>query len=408
MPSPSLFRSWEVISRKKTKGHSTKPLYGIKCQRVRGLAEKINAYNHVCRHLIIGLKEEVSRLQSVLGLLQEGVLLLSQDRRVLYFNRASSQLVSGDGSQLMGSPIDLHIPSSAFSEFVDSIFSAQSSIESEMSWAVESEERRFKVYGQYFRTDAERYSHILLVISDVTKIWQVERIRRDFVSNVSHELKTPLTSIQGSVETLLDGALSSPEDSERFVGMIGRQALRLSQIVEELLQLSRMQSESEVRSLKKQTHSLLKMLEQAKETCWQVSREYKVAVEVEVAKSHWQGYFHLNLIHQALVNLIDNAIKASPPGSTVRVIGRNTPKATEFLIVDSGKGISEEHLERIFERFYRVDPGRYLGGSGIGLALVKHIIHAHDGEIEVESEVGQGSRFWISLPRGASSFSKAA
>jgi two-component system phosphate regulon sensor histidine kinase PhoR len=239
-----------------------------------------------------------------------------------------------------------------------------------------------------------------VVLNEVTEIKKLENIRRDFVANVSHELRTPITSIKGFVETLIDGAIHQPEEAERFLQIVARQADRLNAIIEDLLSLSRLETDVERGEVELQQVDLQPVLEAAVQTCAPQADEKRMRLVLA-----WEGDLaaraNPRLIEQALVNLIGNAIKYSPAGQEVRVSAAATGRTVQLQVSDQGAGIDKRHLPRLFERFYRVDKARSreLGGTGLGLAIVKHIALAHGGMVSVESEPGQGSTFVISLPR---------
>jgi len=231
------------------------------------------------------------------------------------------------------------------------------------------------------------------------KLDSLENLRREFVANVSHELKTPVTTIKGFAETLLEGAKDDPADLERFLKVISRQADRLADILDDLLTLSRLESAplSEVLALDR--HDLCEILQASREVCQ--SRAEKKSIVLRVScRSPIRVYVDNSLLMQAIVNLIDNAIKYSPEKTTVRIAARIEPGHVCIDVRDQGPGIMETHIPRLFERFYRADKARSrkLGGTGLGLAIVKHIAGVHKGEVTVSSRVGTGSTFTIQLP----------
>jgi two-component system phosphate regulon sensor histidine kinase PhoR len=241
-------------------------------------------------------------------------------------------------------------------------------------------------------------SGCLLVIHDITEIRRLETMRRDFVANVSHELKTPLTSIKGFVETLLEGALLDKENSRHFLQIIQSHANRLDNLVNDLLDLSHLESqeiklEKEKVDLKALTDDILASFRsQFKKKAIQVSNDLNRDVFIIANKDK---------IDQVLTNLIDNAIKFNQEKGSIKIYSQDLDDKIKIFVEDSGVGIPEKDIPRIFERFYRVDKARSreLGGTGLGLSIVKHIVELHGGSVGVESTEGFGSKFWFILPR---------
>ncbi len=245
----------------------------------------------------------------------------------------------------------------------------------------------------------------MIVLNDVTHFRHLENIRRDFVANVSHELKTPTASIRGFVETLLDGAIDNRDDARRFLTIIARQAERLEAIIEDLLALSRIERIEESSDLPLETIDLADLIAAAIGSCQLRAEERQITVLVDCDPGV-RVSVNPPLLEQALINLIDNAIKYSDVGRTVRVRVSSEegpqPSGEQIVIavIDQGCGIGEQFLPRIFERFYRVDRARSrkLGGTGLGLSIVKHIVQAHGGSVDVVSTQGVGSIFSVHLP----------
>jgi two-component system phosphate regulon sensor histidine kinase PhoR len=240
---------------------------------------------------------------------------------------------------------------------------------------------------------------VLFVFYDVTRIRQLEAVRRDFVANVSHELRTPVTSIKGFVETLIDGAKDEPDSLDRFLAIIARQAERLNSIFNDLLTLARLEAGGDGAKIDLESRGILDLVQAAVDDCSHRGEAKGMRLEVRI-DADVKVRVNPSLIQQALVNLIDNAIKYSDNNRIVCVEARLEGTFVQVAVVDQGPGIEAAHLARVFERFYRIDQGRsrQLGGTGLGLAIVKHIAHVHGGDVSVESEVGRGSRFSISLP----------
>jgi len=232
------------------------------------------------------------------------------------------------------------------------------------------------------------------------QIEKLSTIRQDFVANVSHELRTPVTSIKGFAETLLDGAKDSPADCERFLGIIMRQANQLESIIHDLLELSRMEQNS-VQNLEKKPADIEEIITNATTLCQSRAEAKGFALSVSCERG-LTANIHSGLIEQALLNLIDNAIKygATTEKPIIDISACCAQEGIEMTVRDYGHGIEASHLERLFERFYRVDKGRSreMGGTGLGLAIVKHIALIHGGTVRVKSELGKGSTFTITLP----------
>jgi len=232
-----------------------------------------------------------------------------------------------------------------------------------------------------------------------TQLDSLENLRREFVANVSHELKTPVTSIQGFAETLLEGAKDNPEDLDRFLRIIARQSGRLADIIDDLLTLSRLESAPLDELLAIDRYVLCDILESCREACRSRAEEKDIAINIDCS-GEVEVMADRSLLTQAVINLIENAVKYSPEHTTVTVSGSRDGRRVRITVADQGPGIPEHHVPRLFERFYRADKARSrrLGGTGLGLAIVKHIAGVHKGEVGVVTRLGQGSTFIILLP----------
>ncbi|HTS63234.1 MAG TPA: ATP-binding protein [Candidatus Acidoferrales bacterium] len=257
-------------------------------------------------------------------------------------------------------------------------------------------------FGQLARTLNETAENLQITVSQLqhehAELEKLERIRKDFVINVSHELRTPLASIQGYTETLIDGALSDPDHNMRFLGIIRHNAERLARLTEDLLTLSRIEQkrkkfEFEPRVANGLIHEALEMIRP-------MAEKTDIRLRAEPAPGDTVVWCDGEAVSQVLSNLLDNAIKYTPSGGEITVGAREAGDRVEFFVRDTGIGIPEEDLPRLFERFYRVDKARSreLGGTGLGLAIVKHLVAAHGGAAHVESSVGKGSTFYFTLP----------
>jgi len=233
----------------------------------------------------------------------------------------------------------------------------------------------------------------VLVLHDITELRRLERVRRDFVANVSHEFKTPLTAIQGFAETLLGGALDDKANRERFVEIIREHARRLARLTDDLLKLSRIEAgrlELELRSIRVEA-----LVNGCVETARFKAEAKGLRIHVDLPNGIPSVLADGAQLGEVLQNLLDNALQYTPSGGQIDVSATSNGQGVTFTVADTGIGIPESELARIFERFYRVDSARSreAGGTGLGLAIARHIVEAHGGRIWVESAVGQGSRF---------------
>ena len=238
----------------------------------------------------------------------------------------------------------------------------------------------------------------LAMVEDITELRRLEQVRTDFVANVSHELKTPLTSIKGFVETLLDGAINNPPMAEKFLKIIMLEAERLTRLINDILSISKL--ESGMTEAPTERVQLDKMAFEVADMLRIHAEEKEVTINAHRNKKPVYVIGNPDHVEQMLINLIENAIKYNKPGGSVTVHVFGNDREANLTISDTGIGIPEEHLPRLFERFYRVDKGRSrsMGGTGLGLAIVKHIVRGMNGEIEVHSKFGEGTEFLVTLP----------
>ncbi|MCY4188957.1 MAG: ATP-binding protein, partial [Bryobacterales bacterium] len=239
---------------------------------------------------------------------------------------------------------------------------------------------------------------VVAVFHDITELERVDQMRRDFVINVSHELRTPLASITGYAETLLDGAIHDTKNNERFVRILWQNAQRLTRLTSDLMTLS--QIEVKAREFEFAQQSVQNILRLAADGIRPVLTRKLLQLTVAEVEEGLTIRCDISAVQQILSNLLDNAAKYTPSGGSIALGAVSGPISLSLYVKDTGIGISEYHVPRLFERFYRVDKARSreLGGTGLGLAIVKHLVQAHDGSVWVESEAGKGSTFWFSLP----------
>ncbi|WP_305045986.1 sensor histidine kinase [Geoalkalibacter sp.] len=367
---------------------------------IASLAEALNLMAAQLDERLQTMLSQRNEQEAVLGSMVEGVLAVDTDERLIRINSAAASLLGVDGTAAQGRVIHEVVRKADLQRFVARALNSSRPVEGDMVLHGARGELFLQAHGSPLRDSHGRNIGALVVLNDVTRLRRLERIRSDFVANVSHELKTPITAIRGFVETLLDGALDKPEDARRFLDIILRQSERLHSIIEDLLALSRIEQESERGGLEVQEGPLQPVLAAAIQVCEPAATAKALRVRL-VCPEGLSAAMSAPLLEQALVNLIDNAVKYSPPGKDILVEAGGDDEGVLIRVRDWGVGISREHLPRLFERFYRVDKARSRkqGGTGLGLAIVKHIVQAHGGQISVESTPGEGSTFSLRLPR---------
>ncbi|MCO6430580.1 MAG: PAS domain-containing protein [Deltaproteobacteria bacterium] len=362
------------------------------------LALQINRLGSSLEREIARLKSEKSARDDLLSHLREGVVAVNMDLIVTSINRSAGKLLDILPEQASGMSVPELFRDIRLQRFAERALQEESSIEEEIT-VYQERELHIHAYSTILRDTAGQKYAVLIVLNDATHLKRLENIRRDFVANVSHELKTPITTIKGFTETLLEGAMHNKEELNRFLTIISRHAERLNQIIEDLLTLARMEQSEDRGEIEKDTVPLIAIVMAAKQSCEHKAADKKTAIDIECQENVMVDA-NVSLLEQAIVNLIDNAIKYTPENSIIKVQGRESEKGVQVDVLDQGPGIEKAHLERIFERFYRVDTARSRqhGGTGLGLAIVKHIAISHGGYVSADSTPGRGSRFTIFIP----------
>jgi two-component system phosphate regulon sensor histidine kinase PhoR len=369
------------------------------------LADTLNHMTDQLRIKIDELSEDRSQLLAMLTSMVEGVMVLNRRGRVLQINPALERMFDVTRTEVRGRPCSDVFRHPQLDTLVSSVLTTRLNEEDEI--LLHPSGRRLHIEASVTESDRENEASAILVFHDITELRRLEIIRKDFVANVSHELRTPLTSIKGYIEALLDGAKDDPETSTQFLNIILKQSDRLNLILEDLLQLSKIESGQilfkreplHIQSVIDRTLAMIKPL-----------ADKKGHRLVSSVGDHLPAVLgDEDRLMQVLSNLLDNAVKYTPEKGTITVEAHPVfddagqpamVTAVELSVTDTGIGIPEMDRPRVFERFYRVDKARSreLGGTGLGLAIVRHIVEGLGGRVWVEANAPIGSRFVVRLP----------
>lgn len=365
---------------------------------IASLATAMNEMAQKISEQISTITIQTHELEAVFSSMIEGVIAVDSDERFININQTALDMLGIKTGDVRGKHIqELTIPSK-IQRVIRETLTNNITVEKEMRLIVSGKECRIKLMGTVLKSSGSKKFGALIVMHDITLIKKLEKMRREFVSNVSHEIKTPLSSIKGFVETLIDENLDIPDQSKRFLDIVLKHVDRLNVIVDDLLMLSRLERDVEHESISFVETNLRGSVESAIRFCKAKADGKKIIINLKCDKNILLK-LNTRLFEQAIINLVDNAVKYSNPKSTVDI---NVVEDVDCVISvhDRGCGINKKHLSRLFERFYRVDTARSrnLGGSGLGLALVKHIVQIHGGSVSVESIPEKGSTFSIILP----------
>ena len=379
------------------------PLVGSDIAELAAIVEAVTRLRNQLVERGLTIDRRDTEQEAVLDSMIEGVLAVDVRQRIVGINQAAAGLLQVDIDAVLRRPIQEVIRNPEIRRFVLQAIDCREPVEDDFVLS-DPVSRIFHGRGTALR-DPSGEGGAVIVFNDVTELERLESIRRDFVANVSHELKTPVATIKGFVETLLDGAIDEPADNRRFLEIVGRQSDRLAAIIEDLLALSRIEQSEGAGSLPREPVAVASLLAAARSSCLPRATERGMAIELD-CPDELVAEVNAALLEQAVLNLIDNAIKYSGAErpihvqATAEAIPGQAGLSLVISIRDEGNGIPAEHLPRLFERFYRVDKGRsrQVGGTGLGLSIVKHIVQAHGGTIAVVSERGQGSTFTMKLP----------
>jgi two-component system phosphate regulon sensor histidine kinase PhoR len=369
---------------------------------------------------IRSLSGERNRSSAILRSMVEGVGVIDSQERLVFSNRAFSEILHRDSTVREGRPLIELIRNTELLELIRRALAGEEGLQIDIVMGI-VQQRSFSVTAAPVKAleagavadralpgksgsaatgkpAAEKPSGAIVVLHDVTELRRLERVRQDFVANVSHEFKTPLTAIQGFAETLLAGAIEDPRNNRRFLEIIRDHAIRLARLTDDLLKLARI--EAGKLEVQFSPVGVIDLAERCAETALLKADRKQIVLEIDVPPGLPPVQGDAGLLRDVLQNLLDNAIQYTPAGGRIHVSAAAREREVVVTVSDTGIGIPLVDQERIFERFYRVDAARSreAGGTGLGLSIAKHIVEVHGGRLLVESEVGLGSRFSFSIP----------
>lgn len=371
------------------------------------LIESANATAERLGHTIRSLGSERDRSSAILRSMVEGVGVIDAREHLVFWNRAFADILNIAPDAGDGQPVIEVVRNTAVLKLIRAALKGEDALKGNITTGI-VQLRMFAVTAAPVRaTDAansqigEKPSGAVVVLHDVTELRRLERVRQDFVANVSHEFKTPLTAIQGFAETLLGGALEDHKNNRRFLEIIRDHAAQLARVTDDLLKLARI----EAGKLEVQLGpvSVADVVDLCTETALLRAQRKGIVVEADIPPDLPPVRADARLLREVLQNLLDNAVQYTPSGGKIEVHAEAGPCEVTVAVSDTGIGIPLADQERIFERFYRVDAARSreVGGTGLGLSIARHIVETLGGKISVESEVGRGSRFSFSIPKAA-------
>ncbi len=341
--------------------------------------------------------EQKKRMETILRTMADGIVVTDRHGRIILFNPASERILGVKAEKVIGEQIEALSMVPGAVEMVRGTVKSRRTVRKELSIAAPVV-RVVNAYSSPVSDENSQIIGVVLGLHDVTEIRRLAEVRKDFVANVSHELRTPVAAIRAIVGALQSGAKEDPEVLERFINSLDSETERLSLLLTDLLNISEL--ESGKRRPQRSNVLVRELVEQAVLNLSEKAQQCEVTVSIKVPEN-MRMYVDKRQMHQVLINLVDNAIKYTPEKGSVEISASETPEDWILSVSDTGVGIPPAHIDRIFERFYRVDKARsrQLGGTGLGLSIVQDIVQAHGGRITVESTVGVGSTFTISLPK---------
>jgi len=360
------------------------------------MTQQFNLMSKKLEKKINEISEEKNKAEAILSSMVDGVIATDENGEIMLINPAAREMLFIDEKHVRDKDFIQVVRNYKINELLEKVLKENDIISQEILLQREEE----KILRCHFASITNEENNIkggVIVFTDITELRRLEQVRKDFVANVSHELKTPLTSIIGYVDTLLENKNINKNTKNKFLKIIKDEADRLGILIQDLLNLSKFEDSNpelnpgNINNLINKTVSILE----------EKAGKKNISIKTKMAEDSLQVYMIKEQIEQVMINLIDNAIKYTPEDGEIEIKVLEKENKVLVEVIDNGIGIPQKDQQRIFERFYRVDKARSrsMGGTGIGLSIVKHIIKSHDSEINLESESGKGSKFWFYLKK---------
>lgn len=363
------------------------------------LSQSINILARNLQDMTKAQEMQQDRLRTLIESMGSGLILIDGRGYVNLINRAYKETFDADSSEYLYRLYYEAIEHKEVVSLIEEIFMTEVNVRKQLLLPLKIERRHFEVYGAPIIGINDEWKGIVLVFHDISELKKLEQMRKDFVANVSHELKTPITSIKGFSETLLDGAMNDKDTLEYFLSIILKESDRLQSLIEDLLDLSKIEKQGF--KLNPEYFEINGILEEIFVILKRKAKEKEIELLLNRPPKDLFLFADASRVKQVFINLINNAIAYTPAGGEVKVNVEEVDGEIVIIVSDTGVGMEQEEIPRIFERFYRVDKARSRnsGGTGLGLAIVKHIVEAHHGSISVKSKLDNGTTFTVKLSK---------
>lgn len=364
------------------------------------LSASLNVLARNLEHMVIEHEVQKDRLMTLIENMGSGLLFIDSKGYITLTNRTFKEVFQVKDETFLNKLYLDVIPYQDICYLIEEVFMTEKKVRKQMQLMFSMTKKHFEVYGAPIISQGNEWKGIVLVFHDITELKKLEQIRKDFVANVSHELKTPITSIKGFAETLLDGALNDPKTLKSFLSIILNESERLQTLINDLLELSKIEQHNFRLTI--ENIDLVKIVSESIEILLDKANRKDIQIHIHSDEPTLRMKGDPRRLKQIFINIIDNAITYTPNQGDIKIRLNDLQDKVRVTITDTGIGISKEEIPRIFERFYRVDRARSResGGTGLGLAIVKHLMEAHHGYISVESEIGKGTSFHLTFPKG--------